>query len=243
MDKVNGYGVYQNSYYNSSVKKSGGQTKTSKTDSSKKADKTGKTDKDPVQLSNKAKALLKELKRTYSNMDFMVADYESEEEASNYLSRGMKEYSVLIDAEELERMANDEDVKKQNLTFLDEAVGKLDEMKDQLGEHKDDVMRMGIAIGKDGQISYFAELEKAGARQKEFIDKILDGKKKDSEKTGADKPDSGHTHGYEYESSKRTTVYASSAEELLDKISNVDWDNIKEETTLPMPGGHFNFSV
>lgn len=243
MDKVNGYSVYQNSYYNNSVQKNNGQTKTSKADSSKKTDKAGKTDKNPVQLSNQAKALLKELKRTYSNMDFMVADYESEEEASNYLSRGMKEYSVLIDAEELERMASDEDVKKQNLSFLDEAVGKLDEMKDQLGDHKDDVMRMGIAIGKDGQISYFAELEKAGARQKEFIDKILEGRKENSEKTGAEKPDSEPPHGYQYESSKRTTVYASTAEELLDKISKVDWDSIKEETTLPMPGGHFNFSV
>ena len=34
-----------------------------------------------------------EIQKTYSNMDFMVADYESDEEAASYLSRSTKEYS------------------------------------------------------------------------------------------------------------------------------------------------------
>lgn len=247
MNKVNGYGAYQNNYYNSSVQNKKQADKTSKTDSSKKADKAGKTNQNPVPLSSRAKALLQELKRTYTNMDFMVADYESDEEAAEYLSRGTKDYSVLIDSEELERMAADEDVKKQNLSFLDEAVGKLDEIKDQLGEHKDDVVHIGVSIGKNGEISYFAELEKAGARQKEFVDKIREDKKEAAEeakkKAEAGNSNFGQAHGYGYERSKRTTVYASSAEELLDKITNIDWDSIKEETSLPMAGSHYNFSV
>lgn len=243
MNKVSGYNAYQNGYYDNTVRSKNGQDKTDKTDASKKSDKTKKTQKNPVQLSSRAKALLKELKQTYGNMDFMVADYESEEEAASYLSRGSKEYSVLIDPEELERMAADEDVKKQNLSLLDEAVGKLDEMKDQLGDHKDDVVRMGVSIGKGGEMSFFAELEKAGARQKEFVDKIREDKKEDAKKAEADKNTPGQQYRYDYESVKRTTVYASSAEELLDKIANVDWDNIREETSLPMPGTHFNFSV
>lgn len=241
MNKVNGYSAYQNSYYDNSVRGKKNQDKTSKADSAGKTNGTGKTG-NSTQLSNKAKALLQELKRTYGNMDFMVAEYESDEEAASYLSRGTKEYSVLIDPEELERMAADDDVKKQNMALLDEAVGKLDEVKDQLGDHKEDVARIGISIGKDGQISYFAELEKASERQKEFVDKIREGKKEAAEKTEADKA-GGKAHGYEYERSKRTTIYASTAEELIDKIKNVDWDNIKEETTVPMPGDHFNFSI
>lgn len=243
MNKVNGYNVYQNNYYDNSVRGRKEQDKTSKTDSTKKTNSTKKADNTPVQLSSKAKALLQELKRNYSNMDFMVADYESDEEAASYLSRSTKEYSVLIDAEELERMAADEDVKKQNLSLLDEAVGKLDDMKDQLGEHKDEVLRMGISIGKDGEMSFFAELEKVGERQKEFVDRIREGKKDAVEKTQADKTDPRHPHKYDYERSKRTTVYASTAEELLEKIKNVDWDNIKEETSVPMPGDHFSFSI
>lgn len=242
MDKVSGYSMYQNNYYNNSVRNKTGQDKMSKTDSSKKTDRTKKTDNSPVQLSNKAKALLQELKKTYGNMDFIVADYESDEEAASYLSRGTKEYSVLIDSEELERMASDEDVKKQNLALLDEAVGKLDEVKDQLGDHKDEVLRMGITIGKDGEMSFFAELEKVSARQKEFVDKIREDKKDAAAKAESDKSDPWQ-HRYDYGRSKRTTVYASTAEELIDKISNVDWDSIKEETSIPIPGGHFSFSV
>ncbi|MDE6847565.1 MAG: hypothetical protein K2J99_17595 [Lachnospiraceae bacterium] len=243
MNKVSGYNVYQNNYYDQSVKNRKETNKTSKTDSAKKTNSTQKTGNNPVQLSEKAKALLQELKKTYSNMDFMVADYDSEEEAASYLSRGTKEYSVLIDAEELERMAADDDVKKQNLSLLDEAVGKLDEVKDQLGDHKDEVMRIGISIGKDGEMSFFAELEKVSERQKEFVDKIRDGKKEAAEKAESNKTDSHQAHHYNYDRSKRTTVYASTAEELIEKISNVDWDSIKEETSLPTPGGHFNYSI
>ncbi len=243
MNKVSGYGVYQNNYYDQSVGNKKDQSKTSRTDSAKKTNGTKKTGSNPVQLSEKAKALLQELKKTYSNMDFMVSDYDSEEEASALLARGTKEYSVLIDAEELERMASDDEVKNQNLSLLDEAVGKLDEVKDQLGDHKDEVVRMGISIGKDGEMSFFAELEKVGERQKEFVDKIRDSKKEAAAKAESEKTDFRQSRPYNYEKSKRTTVYASSAEELVDKIANVDWDNIKEETTVPMPGGHFNYSV
>lgn len=239
MNKVNGYGLYQNNYYDTAVNKKN-QSKTSKSTSSR-TDKTRKTDNN-VQLSDRAKALLQELKRTYSNMDFMVADYESEEEAASYLGRGSKEYSVLIDSEELERMASDDNVKEQNLSILDNAVGKLDEMKNQLGDKENEVVRMGVSIGKNGEVSYFAELEKAGERQKEFVDRIRENKKENAREADA-KADSKAHGRYDYEHSKRTTLYASTAEELLDKIKNVDWDDIREETTIPTPGGRFDFTV
>lgn len=242
MNKVSGYNAYQNNFYENSAGNKKVQSRSSKTSSVGKTNETKKAGNTPVQLSEKAKALLQELKRNYSNMDFIVADYDSEEEAASYLSRGTKDYSVLIDVEELERMASDEDVKNQNLSLLDEAVGKLDEVKDQLGDHKDEVVRMGISIGKDGEMSFFAELEKVGERQKEFVDKIRADKKENAKNT-ADKTDSRQSHLYGYEKSKRTTVYASSAEKLVEKISNVDWDSIKEETSLPMPGGHFSSSI
>lgn len=237
MNKVNGFNTYQNGYYDNNVKNRRGASKTSRTGISGTHG-TRKADKNTVQLSDRAKALLQELKKTYSNMDFMVADYENEEEAASYLARGTKDYSVLIDPEELERMAEDDSVKEQNLSLLDDAVGKLDEMTEQLGDRKDDVVRMGINIGKNGEVSYFAELEKAGERRKEFVDKIRDNKKE-----AAREADSKANGRYDYEHSKRTTLYASTAEELLDKIRNVDWDAVKEETTVPTPGGRFDFTV
>ena len=242
MNKVGGYNAYQNNFIDSIIQQRKDQRKTSKSDSSKKTDSAKKAN-GSVQLSDRAKALLQELKKTDSNMDFIVADYNSDEEASSYLSRGTKEYTVLIDSEELERMAADDSVKEQNLKFLDEATGKLDELKSQLGDNKDEVVRIGISIGKDGEISFFAELEKMGERQKEFIDNIREGKKENPQKSEADKTNPRHHYDQSYERGKRTTIRASSIEELLDKISNVDWDSIKEENTTPMPGGRFNSSI
>lgn len=248
MSKVNGYSVYQSSYYSNTVQNKKEQEKTQKSDSKQKTEGTKKTDHNNVKLSDKAKALLQELKKQYGNMDFIVADYDSEEEAASYLSRGTKEYSVLIDPEELERMADDEEVKKQNLALLDEAVGKLDDLKEQLKdtENGDQVVQLGVTIGKDGEISFFAELEKVSERQKEFVDKIREEKKEaaaDAKAADAEKAAAQNYDTYHVEKGKHTTVYANSTEELLEKIAGVDWDNIKSETTANIPGGHFDFSI
>ena len=237
MTGIGSYNTVQKNLYTSSAQ----SRKAAKADD-KKTDGTKKTENSSVQLSDKAKALLQELKKTYNNMDFYVAEYETEEEASEYLSRGTKDYSVLIDPEELERMANDDEVKKQNLGLLDEAVGKLGEMKKELKEtgREDEVVSLGVSIGKDGQVSYFAELEKSGERTKEFVDKIREDKKeaaKEAEKAGkgADK--------YQYEHRKRATLKADNTEDLLKQIKEFNWDNVKEETSIPMPGERFDFTV
>lgn len=244
MNNMNGVGSYsaiQKNLYSSSVQ----SRKAAKTDD-KKTDSTKKTNNDSVQLSDKAKALLQELKKTYNNADFYVAEYETEEEAADYLSRGSKDYSVLIDPEELERMANDDEVKKQNLSLLDESLNKLGEMKEELKEtgREDEVVTLGVNIGKDGQVSYFAELEKAGERTREFVDKIREDKKEAAKEAEAEKADKNPNQGkYNYEHSKRATVTANSVEDLFEQIKNFNWDNVKEETTIPMPGRNFDFTI
>ena len=55
------------------------------------------------------------MQKKYGDMDFFVADYSSDDEAQRYLSRGSKEYSVLIEPELLEKMAADESVKEKYL--------------------------------------------------------------------------------------------------------------------------------
>lgn len=233
MSKIEGYGVYQNSYMGS----------TAKSRNSKEAEKTEKTEKkEQVQLSDRAKKLLEELKKNYSNMDFIVADYETDEEAADYLARGTKEYSVLIEPETLEEMAADEEAKAKYTGILDDAVGQLKDIKEKLGDNKDDVARLGITIGKDGQVSYFAELEKAGERQKEWVEKTREAKKEEraeqekkaQEQKNQDIAAQGRT--------KKTRVQADSVEELLEKINNVDWDQIKSEEKQ-VTGGKFDFSI
>lgn len=237
MSKINGYGINQSSLYaNASKNKSAKETK--------EKDKVDKSEKknSSVQLSTQAKKLLDELKKKYSNMDFIVADYENDEEASAYLSRGTKEFSVLIDPETLEEMASDEDAKAKNIGILEDSVSQLKDMSDKLGDKKDEVAHLGVSIGKDGKVSYFAELEKLGERQKEWIEKSRENRKEEKaskEKTALEKM---MQENAPYEKTKKTRVQADSVEELIEKINAVDWDKVKEEEK-PEEGGRFDFSV
>lgn len=233
MEKIGNYGIYRNNYYDRAQTQ---KTGTSAAAQTKEAEKAGQNKK--TELSSDAKNLLKELKKKYGNMDFIVADYESDEEAASYLSRGTAQYSVLFTPDELEKMAADENVKNQNLKVLDDAVSKLGEMKDQLGEKGEDVSRLGIVIGDDGEVSYFAELEKVNEKQRERIEEKRESnreQKRDEVKEEAEKNFREKIEG----PVKRTTVYASSVEELAEKIGQVDWSTVAEED-LPV-GRHFNF--
>lgn len=160
-------------------------------------------------------------------MEFMVGSYETEEEAKSYLSGGTKEYSVLIDPEELEKMASDENVKKKYLGMLEDATKKLTDMKAQLGSREDEVVHMGVSIGKDGTMSFFADLEKLSEKQRERIEEKREERRE--EKASSDKV-------------KRTRVHADSPDELLKKIKQVDWSKIKEEKVSETVR-KFDFSV
>ncbi|MDD6207423.1 MAG: DUF6033 family protein [Clostridiales bacterium] len=208
MNKIGEYGRYQNQYYENARLKQKETAKEQKTKETK-TDKAVK--KDSVELSEKAKDLLSELKKKYGNMDFIVADYNSDEEAASYLSRGTKEYSVLIDPDTLEEMAADQETKDKYIGLIDDATAKLSGIKDQLGDRKEEVTRLGVSIGKDGTVSYFAELEKANEKQKERLEKSKEDKLN------------------EKKSEKKTRVTAGSVEELLEKIKSVDWEQIPEE--------------
>lgn len=243
MDRIGSYGVYQNNYYKS--------MKSSKTDSKTvtKVKESEGASRKKVELSDNAKKLLKEMQKTYGNTDFIVADYENEEEAAAYLSRGTSKYSVLITPEELEKMASDENVKTENLKTLDNAFAKLDEMKAQLGEKGQEISRLGVVLGDNGEVSFFAELEKSSQMQRERIEKTRESNREEAKEELKEKAQekmdelrgggAGSLPGRF--PAKRTTVYGSSIEELLEKINKVDWDRVAEPSVSS--GYHFNQSV
>lgn len=230
MEKIGNY--YQSGIYNKPAQNTK-ETDRAKAEAAKAGETSGK--KTPT-LSKAAQKLLKELKKSYGNMDFMVADFETDEEAASLLSRGTGEYTALFTPEELEKMAADEDVKNKNLKILDNAVSKLDEMKTQLGDKADDISRIGISFGDDGEVSFFAELEKNSEKQRERIEKQREDKKEAGKNEAAEYLAHGKNAG------KRTTVFASTVEELAEKISRVDWNAIKEERQTTT-GQRFDFTV
>lgn len=233
MNRVGTYGAYQSSVYESTARTNSTKEK-EKSSGAGSAGKTGK--KDSVQLSDRAKKLLEQLKKTYSNMDFMVADYDSDEEASAYLSRGTKEYSVLIDPEELEKMASDSATKEKYLSILDNAVNQLDEIKNRLGNQEGVITRYGISIGKDGKVSFFAELEKMSEKERERIEKS-------KEKKQEEKVKEKHLQDKKLqEKRKKAFVEADSLEELLEEIDKIDWDSIQEERR-EQTGSRFDLTI
>lgn len=254
MDKLSAYSAYQGSSAN--YVRNGKETSrssaqgTNRTQQDKPADKVGQNE---LTLSDEAKDLLQELKEKYGNMDFMVAHFSSDEEAQSYLSRGTKDYSVLIDPETLEAMAADEETKEKYINMIDEATTKLDDVKEELSEEAEksgsEIKSIGITLGDDGTVSYFAELEKAGAKQKERIEssreKKAEEKKADEKKAAQEKAKerlkAGYGESLTNTEKKTTMVSASSIEELLEKIRSVDWNAVKAE--IPETGSRFNCTI
>lgn len=236
MEKIGSY--YQSNLYEKTAQ-AAKETERTKAENTKNANAAKESKKAPT-LSKAAQKLLKELQKSYGNMDFIVADYETDEEAASLLSRGTGEYSALFTPEELEKMAADEDVKNKNLNVLDNAVSKLDEMKTQLGDKADDITRIGISFGDDGEVSFFAELEKNSEKQRERIEKQREDKKEAAK--DAERSETAEYLAHGRSTGKRTTVFASTIDELAKKIGEVDWSTVKEEHQSTT-GQRFDFTI
>ncbi|MCR4908351.1 MAG: DUF6033 family protein [Lachnospiraceae bacterium] len=270
MGKVDGFGSYQDQFFKTTLKDFPGGPKGAKVpgerpDAAKnqgavktEADKMAVSAKkaseiETPELSDAAKSLLEELKQKYGNIDFMVANYSGDEEAQEILSRGTKEYSVLIEPELLEKMAADEETKNKYIGIIEDSTAKLDEVKEELNkagsENGKQVDRIGISISSDGTVSYFAELSKATAAQKERIEKNLEKKakeKKEEEKKAEEKAAEEKLKGPRgpkpYEPVKTTTVKSDSVEGLLKAIEEVSWDKVGYSNAAAQ-GARFDFTV
>lgn len=174
-----------------------------------------------TKLSQKAQALLEKLQKTYKNMDFMAADYKNGAEAGDILSRGTKEFSVLFSTEELEKMASDKKYEKEYMAKIQGAVQMSDQINRQFGfevgfgknAEGSQLTKVGMSFNSDGTTTLFASLEKQ-----------------------SDKKDYKGAAG-----TKKTTVEASSQEELIRKLRNLDWNKVKEEKKSE--GNRFDFTV
>ena len=85
-------------------------------------------------------------------------------------------------------------------------------------------------------------MEKSSAKQRERIEEAREEKR--TEKKAAEKKAEKELQSYAKGSTdtKRTVVQADSIEELIEKISTVNWENVKAEKT-PENGSRFDYSV
>ncbi len=119
--------------------------------------------KETPKLSETAQEYLEKLKSKYKDMDFIIADYSSNEEASEILSKGKSEINVLIDPETLEKMATDENVRAEYEGYIDSAKKQISDMKEnlkkELGEEiAGSVKSYGFSVD-GGKVSYTAVIE------------------------------------------------------------------------------------
>lgn len=194
------------------------------------------------QLSAKAQEFLKNLRKRYGDYDFFVGN--SSDNLRDLAKGGNKEFSIIFSSEELERMANDADYAKEKLQSMEQAVKMSEQISKQFGHGKGDseITKIGIVFNDDGTTSFFAELEKSSAKQRERLEKSIEDKraaKREEEK----KTEKGvGSYSENRPDTKRTGVQANSLEELLEKIKDIDWDAVKAEK-VPVSGGKYDFSI
>ena len=199
---------------------------------------SGISAKNEAKLSKKAQDFLATLREKYGDYDFMVGN--STDDMRNLEGSGSKEFSVIFSSAELERMANDEKYANEKMQGVEGAVKMCKRINEEYGfpnGAEGSINKITIAIGDDGSMKIFAELEKSSAKQKERIEAAKE--QKAEAKKDAEKKEKAKKANSEDESVKRTTIEASSEEDLIEQLKNLDWSKISESHS----GDKINFTV
>ena len=230
----------------SSSEKTSDTQKTS--EAGKKSSVSGKTIGSP-KLSEKAARYYEQLKSKYSNMDFILVSADQKEQAK-------AQAGSYANANKIEKMAEDENYRKQYEGIIANAATGLSSMSSKISATGASVKGFGMQINDDGTASYFAVLKKSSAAQKQRIEKNAE-KKKEAKKAEAKKAQKeaqkerlekskDKTGNVSDDDDDTVTITASSIDELLDKIQAQNQlfmsDNVQTEDEKKV-GQKFDFSV
>lgn len=156
--------------------------------------------------------------------------------------REPKSFQFFFSSDELEKMASDDKYMEEKIKDMEGAVRMSKEINQKFGYEqalgaagtKDtEITKIGIEFRDDGSTSFFAELEKSSAKQKERIEEARDAKRTENR---------NDIYSKNNKTVKRTTVQADSMEALLEKIKKVNWEDIRAEK-VPGVGGKYDFSI
>lgn len=206
-------------------------------------------------LSEKAQKYYDQLKKKFSNMDFILVSADKKEEAQANMSKfgNSNKLVVLIDDEKIERMSEDLAYREKYEKVLRGATTQFAQMKSDMGSNADVVKTFGMKVNDNGTASFFAVIDKSLAAQKKRIADKAAQKKEDKkqaekldEKKKAEEKRAEHLKGKEDADADTVTVTASSWDELLKKINDVvgneygDSVRTKEETWV---GQQFDYTI
>ncbi len=216
-------------------------TKTSKenhTEATQKSKVTnGRTIGEP-KLSEKAQKYYDQLRKKYGNMDFILVSSDMKQQAKANAGRfaNPNRMVVLIDEEKIEKMAEDEDFRKQYEGIISSAAHKMPQI---------------------GTATFFAVIDKSLAAQKDRIEKNAAKKAeaKKQDKKAAEKKRAEDKRAQKAEDQKKAEmkeddntirVEASSIEELIRKINDTVFalrsDSVRTDEERKI-GSKFDFSI
>lgn len=206
----------------------------------------GKTIGEP-QLSEEGQKYYEELKKKYSNFDFILVSEDQKENAQANAARYANPVKtvVLIGEDKVEKMATDENFRKQYEGILSGAEVQLSQLKESVEKTGAQVSGYGMQVDDKGTATYFAVLKKSSEAQKERIEKKNEEKleaKKEAEKEEAKKAQKERIKGKE-EQEDTVTISANSVDELLRKITEYDQNervNQIQTDSEKMIGQHFD---
>lgn len=213
----------------------------------------GRTIGEP-KLSDKALKYYEQLKKKFSNMDFILVSPDKKEEVER--NKGMydsgKELLVLIDSDKIERMAKDEAYRKKYEGILAGATAQVAQMKLSLGTNASRVSSFGMTFDDHGNASFFAVVDKSLALQRDRIaakrEENVKTKKEEAKKAEKKRGEEKRTEGKktETDTGDKVTVTADSWDELLKKIDDVimsDMANHMLTDSERQVGQNFDFSL
>lgn len=215
------------------------------TQTQKKTKVNGRTIGKP-ELSEKANEYYEQLKKKYSDMDFILVSKDMKEQAKqqagNYANANRM--VVLIDEEKIERMASDEAYRKQYESVISSARSQLPQLQNSLPANTG-VKTYGMQVNDNGTASFFAVIDKSLAAQKDRIAKNAEKKaadKKEADKKANKKKEEKRAEQQKAEKERQgvaesedtVTITASSIEELIKKINDTVYmqmsDNVQTES-------------
>lgn len=226
-------------------------TDTQKTADTRKTGNYGRTIGQP-KLSDKAAKYYEELKKKFSNMDFILVSADQKEtakaQAGNYANP--VKTVVLIDEEKLEKMAEDETFRAQYEGIIRSASTQLNQLKKSVGSNSS-VKGFGMQVNDNGTASFFAVVDKSLAAQRERIAKKSSEKKETAKKEAkkAEKEEQAEALEERRKTDKAddyVTVTASSIDELKKKIDNViysAWSDYARTDEEKMWGQNIDFRL
>jgi len=164
------------------------------------------------ELSDSAAKYYDQLKKKYSDMDFVLVSEDQKANAQanvgNYANANRT--VVLIDTDKIEKMATDESYRKQYEGIISGATAQLNDIKSGLGDNASSVKTYGIQVNDSGTASFFAVIDESQEAQRVRIEK--NNAKKTAEKAASD----------EKETNKLAEKKKTDKESVTDKAGNTD---------------------